>query len=100
AAKSNTIGCLYPMHTLSSRNALAVIVLAVAVRGFADLDGSYILPRDHAAIQYGAAPVSDPVADLQRRLREGKLPVEYDEAHGYLQSILKALDVPVSSQVL
>ena len=46
---------------------LAVIITAYA---FADLDGSYILPQDHTAIQYNTAPVSDRVAGLQRELRE------------------------------
>jgi hypothetical protein len=71
-----------------------------AAYAFADLDGSYILPRDHAAIQYGAAPVHDRVAALQERLRSGKLKPDFHEPHGYLDAVLKALDIPVSSQVL
>jgi hypothetical protein len=72
----------------------------LAAYAFADLDGSYILPRDHAAIQYGAAPVHDRIAALQEHLRSGKAKLEFREPHGYLDAVLKALDVPVSSQVL
>ena len=76
---------------------LAVVIAAYA---FADLDGSYILPQDHAAIQYNTAPVTDRVAELVQQLRDGKVKLAFDERHGYLEAVLKALDVPVSSQVL
>ena len=76
---------------------LAVVIVAYA---FADLDGSYILPQNHTAIQYNTAAVTDRVAGLQRQLREGKRKLEFDDSHGYLASLLKALNVPVSSQVL
>lgn len=79
---------------------LLLLPAIVTAYAFADLDGSYILPRDHAAIQYGAAPVHDRVAALQERLRDGKLKPEFREPHGYLDAVLKALDIPVSSQVL
>jgi hypothetical protein len=82
------------------RKLLVCVATSIAAYAFADLDGSYILPRDHAAIQYGAATARDRVAALQQRLREGKVKLEFREPHGYLESVLKALDVPVSSQVL
>ena len=37
---------------------------------------------------------------LQRKLLEGNAKLGYDERHGYLPAILKALDLPVASQVL
>src|SRR3954449_8375446 len=79
---------------------LVVLATSIALYAFADLDGSYILPRDHAAIQYGAAEGKDRVAQFQQKLREGKLRLEFDEHHGYLPAVLKALNVPISSQVL
>ncbi len=82
------------------RKFLVCAATAIVAYAFADLDGSYILPRDHAAIQYGSAPVHDRVAALQERLRAGKVKLEFREPHGYLDAVLKALDVPVSSQVL
>ena len=77
-----------------------VVAGLFATYAFADLDGSYILPRDHAAIQYGAADGKDRVAAFQQKLREGKLHLDFDEHHGYLPAVLKALNVPVASQVL
>jgi hypothetical protein len=82
------------------RKFLLLPATLLAAYAFADLDGSYILPRDHAAIQYDTAPVHDRIATLQQKLRDGKLKPEFRDRHGYLESILKALDVPVSSQVL
>ena len=79
---------------------LAGLAAVVAAYAFADFDGSYILPQNHAAIQYNTAPVTDRVAGLQRQLRDGKAKLEFDDQHGYLKAVLKALNVPVSSQVL
>ncbi len=84
----------------SMGRALILLATLLAVSAYADLDGSYILPRDHAAIQYGTAEGKDRVAALQERLREGKVRLKFDEHHGYLEAVLQALDVPVSSQVL
>jgi hypothetical protein len=82
------------------RKFLLLPATLLAAYAFADLDGSYILPRDHAAIQYGAAPVHDRIATFQEQLRAGKVKLDFRDRHGYLDAVLKALDVPVSSQVL
>lgn len=42
----------------------------------------------------------DPVAELGGRLKQGQAQLQYEEKHGYLVSLLKSLDVPVSSQTL
>lgn len=42
----------------------------------------------------------DPVAVLQRRIDAGETVLQFDEQHGYLQAVLEALDIPVSSQGL
>lgn len=79
----------------------AVIVFGgVAAILLADLDGSAVLPLDHPAIQYNKSAVSDPVARLQGRLNSGEARLAYDAEFGYLPSILRELDAPVSSQVL
>ena len=79
---------------------LAGLAAVVSAFAFADFEGSYILPLDHAAIQYNTATVTNPVAGLQQRLREGTATLKFDGRHGYLNAVLKALNVPVSSQVL
>jgi len=58
------------------------------------------LIRNHPAIAYATAPVSDPVALLNERLRHGEVTLEKNEHSGYLPSVLSALGVSVDSQVL
>lgn len=55
---------------------------------------------DGAPINYMTTEVNDPVAKLARRVETGKVELPYDETQGYLPAVLKALDVPVSSQTL
>ena len=66
----------------------------------AGLGGSYIVPLDHEAIQYVKRPVDDPIARLQKQIDSAEVRLAYDEEHGYLKSVLRALDIPVESQVL
>jgi hypothetical protein len=82
------------------RRILAGLAVVTAAFAFADFEGSYILPLNHTAILYNAAPVTDRVSALQQRLRDGRVKLDYDEGHGYLSGLLKALSVPESSQVL
>ena len=58
------------------------------------------LLRNHPAISYERAPVADPVARLNARLQSGEVTLESNGPSGYLTSVLKALHVPVESQVL
>jgi hypothetical protein len=46
------------------------------------------------------AVASDPVSELQQKMKNGQAKLEYEKDHGYLVSLLKALKVPVSSQTL
>jgi hypothetical protein len=55
---------------------------------------------EHEPIKYGTATPRDAIADLRGRLDSGATKLEYDPDHGYLRSLLKALDIPESSQVL
>jgi hypothetical protein len=75
--------------------ALAALPLAVAA-----IDELAILPMDDPAIQYTTGPVHDRVSALQQRLAKGEIKLSHDQEFGYLPSLLKALDVPQSSQVL
>jgi hypothetical protein len=77
--------------------AIAVLVAGAAIGG---LSGSYLLPIDHEAIRYSTAPVDDVVTRLQGRIDSGEVKLQRDENFGYLRSVLRALDVPESSQVL
>ena len=82
---------------LALLSAFAVLLVARAV---ADLDGSYVLPLDDWAIQYATRPLADPVTLLQQRIKRGEAKLDYDPDYGYLPSVLRNLQAPVSSQVL
>ncbi len=58
------------------------------------------LIRNHPAISYAKAPVSDPIAQLNGRLQSGEVTLEKNGPSGYLTSVLSALGVPIESQIL
>jgi hypothetical protein len=58
------------------------------------------LVRNHPAIAYATSPHSDPVFKLNERLKSGEVTLTADADTGYLRSVLKALNVPVESQVM
>src|SRR5581483_2644445 len=62
-------------------------------------DQGYV-PFADSPINYRAENLSDPVAKLQRRLDRGETKLEYDQRHGYLESVLKALGISKTSQTL
>ena len=55
---------------------------------------------DHPAIAYRSAPAGDPVSQLNQALQSGRVQLTADGPSGYLQSLLKALNVPVESQIV
>ena len=54
----------------------------------------------HAPVDYYKTTPTDPIAQLQQRLADGRVRLERDPDHGYLKSLLQALDIDISSQVL
>jgi hypothetical protein len=51
-------------------------------------------------INYATAPADNPVSRLQSQLDEGTRHLDRDDRQGYLKSVLKAFDIPISSQTL
>ncbi len=50
---------------------------------------------------YRSEDIDDPVARLKRKIEKGEVELDFDpKDHGYLKSVLKLLDIPVSSQTL
>ena len=74
---------------------LCAILLAAVLPLRAD---DSIYERD--PINYTTAPPQDPVAKLWQKIAAGQVKLAYDAERGYLPALLKALDVPVSSQSL
>jgi hypothetical protein len=55
---------------------------------------------DHPAIGYASRPTTDVVSRTDRRLESGELDLTASPDTRYLRSVLRALDVPVESQIL
>jgi len=85
------------MFRLALLGALLMAATAVVVAQRRDV---FVTSRDDAAIQYSKGETADAVTALNRRLEEGSASLEFDETTGYLRSVLKALNVPVESQML
>jgi hypothetical protein len=51
--------------------------------------------RDHAAIAYSSAPVTNVITALNESIRGGQLRLPYDPENGYLRPLLDALAIPV-----
>ena len=51
-------------------------------------------------IRYSDATPRNPITRLQERLEQGQAKLEFEEHFGYLRSVLKELNVPLSSQTL
>jgi hypothetical protein len=81
--------------------ALAALLAATAWAFVDSLEDTLWVPPDDPAIQYSKQPSNDPVARLAKKVESGQVKLGYaPNGWGYLPSLLKALDVPVDSQVL
>ena len=59
------------------------------------------VPRDHPAIEYSTRPVQDAIVELNERIESGGVQLHFEAPpRGYLRAVLKALDIPESSQTL
>jgi hypothetical protein len=58
------------------------------------------LPYGQQPVDYWGATAQDAVQRLNRRLAKGEIELPFDDERGYLMPLLKALNVPVESQLL
>jgi hypothetical protein len=82
---------------LRSGAALAAPVALIALSAAA-LDQLFISPDD-PAIEYSTRPTHDPIAELNRKIQQGRTKLKFDAANGYLRPLLDALGIPVESQM-
>ncbi len=78
----------------------ALVWLLLPLHGQIAVRKQGYVPFSDAPINYLSDVLSDPVAKLQQRIGRGEVKLEYESAHGYLKSVLAALDIPISSQTL
>lgn len=78
----------------------ALVLITVSFAATASVVRGQRSDFERPPIDYHAAPVHDPVAQLSQAMQAGQRQLEYEERGGYLRSLLEALQVPVSSQTL
>ena len=75
--------------------------LSCAAQGQNDFQGStHLMPFDEDTINYNKTKPNDPVTQLQDAIEKGDRKLKFESEHGYLDSVLKELDIAKSSQVL
>jgi hypothetical protein len=80
------------------RNVIGTMAVFVWITALAAAQLTDSIEPGHPAIGYAGAS-ADRVAQLNRRLQQGAARLEFEGRSGYLRSLLKALDVPVESQI-
>lgn len=75
------------------------MALAACLAGAAN-SAPLVYDRDYPFIHYGDAPVHNDIARLQKGLEDGAVTLSTTPQHGYLESLLKALNIDPDSQTL
>ncbi|HTK77490.1 MAG TPA: hypothetical protein VL371_19655 [Gemmataceae bacterium] len=70
----------------------AIVFLALGTVRASDIDAE--------PIHYSTTRPDNPVERLRESISSGQVKFEFDEDHGYLRSVLRALNIPESSQTL
>ena len=82
----------------------AVVACGTVATGLAfqrDSKGRWVgLLDEHPAIEYATRAPHDRIAELNRALEAGEASLTFEPQTGYLRSVLRALQVPVESQML
>ena len=75
--------------------------MTFVIRADDDFQGaSHMVPYDEGTLSYTKATPTGPVARLQNQLDKREVKFKYDAKYGYLLSVLDALKIPRSSQML
>lgn len=85
-------------RTTRGAHRLVIALIGLGSFGIGTTSGQDEIERD--PINYTAATPRNAVARLREDLATGAKKLEYGQEHGYLRSLLRALDIPESSQVL
>jgi hypothetical protein len=74
--------------------------IAAVAAGAAQRRDVFVLSRDHPAIAYTKGETNNVVTRLNERLKSGQVRLTFEEANGYLPSLLSALGISTTSQTL
>src|SRR3954469_4604281 len=91
-----TVAALRPaMRPLARIAAPLAIAACLAAQGRDGFTGSFKDP----AIAYETGSLTDAATRLNEALTAGSTPLAFDKARGYLPAVLRALAIPIESQV-
>lgn len=88
------------MLSFNQTTRVSLVILALQVGLTDDLTAQTTKDFELAPINYHNQPASNRITRLQQQLDLGKQKLPFTTRHGFLPAVLKALDIPVSSQVL
>lgn len=77
-----------------------IVATAIALTTIVASPAMAQLEFERDPINYSKSTPTDAISKLQEKLASGETKLTFDESHGYLKSLLQALNVPESSQVL
>ena len=80
--------------------AAALVLWAGAIFGQQPPDETFSATPDHPAIAYATLPTNDAVRRLAQDIEAGSRRLNFEPPHGYLRSLLRALDIGESSQLV
>ena len=87
-------------RTLFAVGLFLFIASLVSSRMDAQRSGTFVGSLDDPAIKYSTAPLSNVVADVNKKILDGALQLTFEGRSGFLRSALDALQIPVDSQLL
>ncbi len=85
---------------MSRFSIFALLIFATSAFGEDFQGSSHKLEYDDDPISYSKNSGDDPVARLQKRIDSDETRLKWDADHGYLPALLRALEIPSSSQLL
>jgi hypothetical protein len=89
------------IHPVANRFLRVAALLACFSTKASDFQGAtHLVPIDEDSINYSKAQPDSAISKLQKQIDSNELRLEWDQKYGYLPSVLKALHVPVESQML
>jgi hypothetical protein len=83
-----------------SCSAAVLAALFAATTVIAQRPDAFQGSRDQPAIQYSTREVDNVITRLNQQIEAGKARLEFNQANGYLTSLLSALRVPIESQLV
>src|SRR5690349_4939001 len=82
-------------------HAIVGLTLVLGIAILSAQGTSIWVSRDHPAIEYSSRRTHDAIVRLNEAIEKGQASLEFDSLpRGYLASVLKAFDIPVSSRTL